>query len=112
MILTEFKIDLQDSVKRLNNSRKETLEFFDYGNLSIKLYKPDKIDKQKPYVRDKAYIIASGSGTFVLNGEKSEFESGDFFFVPTGMDHYFENFTDDFITWVLYCGYDCGEIYY
>jgi len=113
MLLTEFKINLNDSVKTLRGSRRDTLEFFNHGDLSVKLYKPEKFDRQPPYIRDKAYIVAKGRGTFIFNGESTDFEQGDFFFVPAGVEHHFEHFTDDFITWVFYCGgYECTDIYY
>lgn len=112
MTQTEFKLNLNESVKTLIDSGKEAIEFFSHGSLSVKLYKPDKVDKQTPHIRDEVYVIASGSGTFVYNGEKTQFEKGDFLFVPAGIEHYFKDFTNDFITWVFFYGYEGGESYY
>ena len=50
-----------------------------------------------------------GSGEFV-NGESREaFTAGDFLFVPAGVAHRFENFTDDLAVWVIFYGAEGGE---
>lgn len=80
-----------------------------HGSLVVEYYKPDKIDRQQPHKRDEVYVVTSGSGTFVYDGERTPFKSGDLLFVPAGVDHRFENFTDDFATWVLFYGPVGGE---
>ncbi|CAN5253144.1 hypothetical protein BH11BAC6_BH11BAC6_05790 [soil metagenome] len=60
-------------------------------------------------MQDEIYIIASGSGMFFRNGERIRFNKGDVLFVPAGMDHRFENFTEDFATWVIFYGKKGGE---
>ncbi len=35
--------------------------------------------------------------------------TGDFLFVPAGVEHRFENFTSDFATWVFFYGPVGGE---
>jgi hypothetical protein len=49
-------------------------------------------------------IVASGSGTFRRGEERAPFQPGDFLFVAAGVPHRFEEFTDDFQTWVLFFG--------
>jgi quercetin dioxygenase-like cupin family protein len=45
-----------------------------------------------------------------LNGEeRTTFKQGDVLFVKAGIKHRFENFTDDFTTWVIFYGPDGGE---
>jgi hypothetical protein len=48
-------------------------------------------------------------GTFFRNGDRIQFNTGDVRFVAAGMDHCFENFTDDFATWVIFYGKEGGE---
>lgn len=51
-------------------------------------------------------MIAKGSGTFIKDKEKILFTTGDVLFVPAKIEHRFENFTDDFATWVIFYGED------
>jgi mannose-6-phosphate isomerase-like protein (cupin superfamily) len=37
------------------------------------------------------------------------FGPGDALFVPAGMKHRFENFSDDFATWIMFYGPEGGE---
>ncbi|AHM60686.1 cupin domain-containing protein [Flammeovirgaceae bacterium 311] len=62
-----------------------------------------------PHDRDEVYIIATGSGKFMLEEELTAFKAGDFLFVPAGANHRFVEFTDDFSTWVLFYGPPGGE---
>jgi len=41
---------------------------------------------------------------FVNGDERSSFGPGDMLFVPAGMEHWFENFTDDLAVWVVFHG--------
>ena len=75
----------------------------------VEYYKPDRIDKQQPHERDEVYIITTGTGTFDYAGEKLAVKPGDLLFVPAGIEHRFESFTDDFATWVLFYGPVGGE---
>ncbi|HYG39572.1 MAG TPA: cupin domain-containing protein [Cytophagales bacterium] len=54
-------------------------------------------------------LIISGSGLFYCNGERVNFKYGDFLFVPAGIEHRFENFSEDFSTWVFFYGPVGGE---
>ena len=82
---------------------------FKYGTLSVELYAPRGHDPQQPHSRDEVYVVVSGSGTFVHGEARDPFGPGDFLFVPTGLEHRFEDFTDDFSVWVLFYGPEGGE---
>jgi mannose-6-phosphate isomerase-like protein (cupin superfamily) len=82
---------------------------FDHGSLAVELYAPRDHDGQTPHTRDEVYVVASGTGTFVRDGERVAFGPGDFLFVPAGVPHRFESFSDDFATWVLFYGPEGGE---
>lgn len=105
----DFKIPLKNSLEKLNRSGEKFIELFKHGSLLVEIYKPAKVDKQTPHTRDEIYVIASGSGEFILADKRTNFATGDMLFVPAGEDHRFENFTDDFVTWVFFYGPEGGE---
>ncbi|MBD2703301.1 cupin domain-containing protein [Spirosoma sp. BT702] len=99
----------EEGIKQLQVSPHEFVELFAHGSLVVEYYKPDQVDKQQPHRRDEVYVITSGSATFDYAGEKMAVKPSDLLFVPAGTKHRFENFTDDFATWVLFYGPDGGE---
>lgn len=72
------------------------------GTFSVGIYAPKGRDGQKPHAEDEIYIVEKGKGTFVRDDEKISFGPGDVIFVPKEMDHRFEDFSDDFRTWVVF----------
>ena len=82
---------------------------FSHGSMSVELYAPIGSDPQTPHAQDELYFILSGTGEFVLAGERYTFCPGSTFFVPAGAEHRFENFTADFSTWVVFWGPQGGE---
>ena len=85
------------------------IEAFSHGTLLVELYAPVGCDPQTPHSRDEVYIVVSGTGDFVVAGERSCFKPGDALFVAAGVEHRFENFTADFTTWVIFYGPVGGE---
>ena len=85
------------------------IELFKHGSLSVEYYKPHEIDLQQPHNKDEIYVIAAGTGNFKNGDRTTAFKTGDFLFVPAGVEHQFENFTDDFATWVFFYGPVGGE---
>ena len=49
-------------------------------------------------------MSSSGSGTLWVEDERREFAEGDVLFVAAGAGHRFEDFTDDFAAWAIFCG--------
>lgn len=84
-------------------------KLFEHGTLTVEVYAPRGIDLQTPHSRDEVYVIIQGSGEFVGEGERRKFVSHDFIFVRAGVEHRFENFSDDFATWVFFYGAEGGE---
>jgi mannose-6-phosphate isomerase-like protein (cupin superfamily) len=82
---------------------------FEHGSLQVKMYRPSGQDSQKPHTRDELYVIARGSGWFVNGPDRHPFQTGDTLFVPAGVVHRFEQFTDDFCVWVMFYGPERGE---
>lgn len=102
-------LPLKEAIEQLNNSGQLFIELFKHGTLSIEIYKPDRVDLQQPHTRDEVYIVIQGSGEFVNGEVYTNFAAGDFLFVPAGVEHRFFNFTEDFITWVIFYGPKGGE---
>lgn len=86
-----------------------SVELFSHGTLLVKLYAPLGRDPQTPHDRDEVYVVLRGDGTFFDGEERHPVEAGDFLFAPAGSVHRFEDFSDDFATWVLYYGPEGGE---
>ena len=81
----------------------------EHGTLSVEIYAPRGTDPQQPHTRDEVYVILAGRGEFVLESERRPFGAGDVLFVPAKARHRFENFSDDFSTWVVFYGPEGGE---
>jgi mannose-6-phosphate isomerase-like protein (cupin superfamily) len=80
-----------------------------HGTMKTGIYAPQRVDIQTPHKQDELYIVISGSGEFVKGSERCRFHPNDVLFVEAGVVHRFENFTDDFSTWVIFWGPDGGE---
>jgi|SRR5579872_4137071 len=80
-----------------------------HGTFELRWYAPQKRDAQTPHTQDELYVVASGSGWFVRGPERVKFAAGDALFVAAGVAHRFEDFTDDFATWVVFYGPQGGE---
>jgi len=80
-----------------------------HGSTTVEYYAPQEIDLQTPHKQDEIYVIIKGHGTFYRDGERIACKKNDILFVPAGMEHRFENFTDDFATWVIFYGPEGGE---
>ena len=85
------------------------VEAFAHGTLVVELYAPQRVDPQTPHARDEVYFVVSGSGEFVAGGERTHFVAGDALFAAAGVVHRFENFSADFVTWVVFYGPEGGE---
>ena len=81
----------------------------EHGSMYVEIYKPHQTDNQTPHLQDELYIVISGSGEFLNDTVRSVFHPGDILFAPAGITHRFENFTDDFSTWVIFYGPQGGE---
>ncbi|MDH4073147.1 MAG: cupin domain-containing protein [Gammaproteobacteria bacterium] len=83
---------------------------FTHGTMELGYYRPDRIDPQQPHAQDEIYVVQSGSGFFVCGDQRKPFEPGEALFVPAGVVHRFEEFTDDFAAWVVFYGPQGGEL--
>jgi mannose-6-phosphate isomerase-like protein (cupin superfamily) len=81
----------------------------EHGSMKLRFYKPRGLDQQTPHDQDELYVVASGRGTFFVGGQRVAFGPGDVLFVGAKVEHRFEDFSDDFATWVVFYGPAGGE---
>jgi mannose-6-phosphate isomerase-like protein (cupin superfamily) len=99
-----WKIGTEEAMAKLraHTDGKPFATLLEHGKMYVEVYQPKRVDLQKPHDQDEIYVVISGTGTFFNNGERRPFAAGDLIFVPAGVEHRFEDFTDDFATWVVF----------
>ncbi|MFT6051034.1 MAG: mannose-6-phosphate isomerase-like protein (cupin superfamily) [Halioglobus sp.] len=100
---------ISNALQSLKSEEEPYKELLRHGSLTIEIYKPECIDHQESHSQDEVYVVASGSGIFVNGVSREKFEPGELLFVPAGVVHRFEDFTEDFSTWVIFYGPEGGE---
>jgi len=103
-----FRSTVDQGLARLPKGERFTL-LFHHGTLDVELYAPRGTDPQKPHTRDEVYVVVRGSGWFVNGPTRERFGPGDLLFVPAGVVHRFEEFTNDLAVWVMFYGPEGGE---
>ena len=104
------RLTLENALRALSTVPEPYVDLFSHGSMSVELYKPVEVDHQEPHSQDELYIVASGSGMFVNGDTRLPFETGEVLFVAAGVEHRFEDFSEDFSTWVIFYGPEGGEI--
>lgn len=107
-----FRSTVEQAAAKLPSPNESSLRFatlFERGSLSVEFYAPRGHDPQTPHEQDELYVVVSGSGQFVNDNDRHPFGPGDVLFVPAGVEHRFEEFTEDFGTWVIFYGAEGGE---
>src|SRR5215467_2124004 len=69
------------------------------GTLLTKLSLPVGPNVQTPHTQDEIYVIVRGNGWLSHDGTRTPFAAGDLLFVAAGVEHRFENFSDDLAVW-------------
>jgi mannose-6-phosphate isomerase-like protein (cupin superfamily) len=79
------------------------------GTVRLLLSLPLNPNRQAPHAQDEIYVVAQGSGILFHDGKRDHFETGDVMFVAAGVEHHFEDFTEDLAIWVIFYGPPGGE---
>jgi mannose-6-phosphate isomerase-like protein (cupin superfamily) len=82
---------------------------FKHGSLRLGLFAPRGTDLQQPHAQDEMYVVIRGEGQFINGDTRYQFGPGDVLFVPAGVEHRFEDFSDDLAVWVVFYGPEGGE---
>jgi mannose-6-phosphate isomerase-like protein (cupin superfamily) len=105
------RLTLGEALGRLPGPQGERfVALFEHGSLVVELYAPRGRDPQTRHSRDEVYIVARGIGEFVCAGARQAFGPHDVLFAAAGVEHRFENFSDDFAVWVFFYGPEGGEV--
>ena len=102
--MTPIKFALADATRKLADADDNFVTLMTGRHGRLLLFAPEGEDRQTPHTQDEFYIVVSGSGIFRRDGETVPFVAGDVLFVPAGVTHRFETFSDDFQTWVIFFG--------
>lgn len=104
------KVSVSEALGQLPGPKGERFAaMLEHGSLVIEIYAPRGSDPQTPHTRDEVYVIVTGIGFFVNGESRESFGPGDLLFVPAGVLHRFEDFTDDLVVWVMFYGPEGGE---
>src|SRR4051812_24301415 len=87
-----------------------SFSFLQRGTLTAKLSLPLPPNKQSPHAQDELYMVVKGKGVLFHGGRRDRFQAGDLLFVAAGVEHGFEDFSDDLTIWVVFYGPPGGEI--
>ena len=79
------------------------------GTLRLLLSLPLRPNEQAPHEQDELYFVVQGTGVLFHDGRRESFGRGDAMFVAAGVEHHFEDFTDDLAVWVAFYGPTGGE---
>lgn len=109
---------IRSAIVRLTDARAQiptpdgghSASFLQRGTLNLKLSLPVPPNRQTPHAQDEIYLIIRGSGILYHDGKRDHFEAGDVMFVAAGVEHRFEDFTEDLSVWVVFYGPDGGEV--
>lgn len=88
-----------------NEKWKEGVPFvqaFEKGDFELEFFALKGKDYQTSHDRDEFYIIVSGTGQLIKAGVPIDCAPGDALYVEAGVEHHFENASEDFATWVIF----------
>ncbi len=60
------QLTIKEAAAALNASKAEFITLLQHGSMKVEWYKPEIKDKQSPHMQDELYVIAAGSGTFLM----------------------------------------------
>lgn len=83
---------------------------FRRGSLDVALSLPVRPRPQTPHAQDEIYFIIRGRGVLIHDGKRDMIESGDLLFVAAGIEHQFEDTSENFAMWRVFYGPGGGEV--
>lgn len=110
--MPRFRLTVEEAAAKPPEQTADRLRFatmLQRGSLLVELYAPRGSAAQSPHAQDELHVVVSESGEFANGADRHPFGPGEVRFVPAGVEHRLENFTDDFQTWVTFYGPEGGE---
>jgi len=80
------------------------------GTADVMLSIPVPPNVQTPHQQDEIYVVVRGRGVLVHEGKRDPFEAGDLLFVAAGVEHHYDEFSNDLALWRIFYGATGGEI--
>jgi len=80
------------------------------GSVDVAFSLPVPPKEQTPHTQDEIYVIVRGRGVLLHDGNRDQFESGDILFVAAGIEHQFEDVSEDLALWRVFYGPHGGEV--
>jgi mannose-6-phosphate isomerase-like protein (cupin superfamily) len=102
--VSPIKLSLSDATRKLADAEDNFVTVMTGKSGRLLLFAPDGEDHQTPHTQGEFYIIVSGNGSFRRGDKRVSFVTGDVLFAPAQVPHRFEDFSDDFQTWVIFFG--------
>jgi len=101
----ERHVAVRDALARLpgRGGERYAAVFLKEG-LEVEIFAPSGQDPQKPHTREELYVVISGRATFWNGTSRHPVAPGGFIYVPPGVPHRFEDFTEDFAVWGIFLG--------
>lgn len=111
------KTDIRSAVFPLAEARKHAktmagkrfAALADRGSLRLLCSFPLRPNEQTPHEQDELYFVVQGHGVLFHDGRREAFTAGDAMLVAAGVEHHFEDFSDDLSVWVAFYGPNGGE---
>src|SRR5262249_11234729 len=72
------------------------------GSLDVALSIPQRPIQQSPHEQDEIYVVIRGRGILFHDGKRNAFEPGDLLFVAAGVEHQFEDISNDLAVWRIF----------
>jgi len=87
-------------------------QFLKRGSLDVRLAAAPRVapTESTPHAQDEIYAVVRGRGVLFHDGWRDRFEAGDLLFVAAGVEHRFEEYSEDLAVWVIFYGPQGGEI--
>jgi len=104
-------IRLADAQARIPGPAGEhAIRILQRGTLDVALSIPKRPIPQSPHEQDELYLVTRGSGVLFHDGKREPFAPGDLLFVAAGIEHQFEDITEDLAVWRIFYGCRGGEV--
>lgn len=86
--------------------------FLKRGSLDVRLALAPRVPPTEvtPHTQDEVYVIVRGQGVLFHDGKRDRFEAGDLLFVAAGVEHRFEEYSEDLAVWVIFYGPQGGQV--